>query len=146
MEAGPEGQDAKPAKKNNFLFSPNLASFAALRSPCGVLALVETIQLGRAVTPQGEPRGVSPWGAYLACVEINTPQGESLSPFKSLDPVIVRNRQVFVCRRIPTNKKVILCTSAVNPYLRKSAVSTPSPNLAPFAPLRESSPLSWLYA
>jgi len=24
-------QDAKPAKKNNFLLSPNLASFAALR-------------------------------------------------------------------------------------------------------------------
>jgi len=28
--------------------------FASSRSPCGVLALVETSQLGRAVTPQGE--------------------------------------------------------------------------------------------
>jgi len=47
-------QDAKPAEKNIFLLSPNFASFATLRSPCGVLALVETIRLGRAVTPRGE--------------------------------------------------------------------------------------------
>ncbi len=43
------------------LLSPQhllLSTESALRSPRGVLALVETIQLGRAVTPQGESSSI----------------------------------------------------------------------------------------
>ena len=31
------------------------------------------------------------------------------SPLQNFDQSIVRNREVFVCRRLPTNKKAILC-------------------------------------
>ncbi len=58
---------------------------------------------------------------------------------KSFDPVIVRNREVFVCRLSRQTKFEILCAlcvSAVNHYLRKSAVNISFPDLAPFAPLR----------
>ena len=66
---------------------------------------------------------------------------------KNLAPIIVRNGDVFVCRRLPTNKKEVnslrslrLCgETIVCDNLRVSAVKSSSPNLASLASLREAS-------